>query len=208
MNGWCEAEQHSCQERHPERQPQDRPVQLRTEQRVAPARQQRRQGSRTRNRQHDAGYPADQREQQALGQQLPDDAQATRTEAHAHGHFSPPRGRAFEQQARDARAGDGQNHHDHREQHEQGFAVISAHAVETRRSHRNLEPRCIAQRILVRDIRGKELLELRTQRCFDLLAADAWSQTRPRGNPIKPWIFVHHERVADERRGGRPFAAG
>src|SRR5687767_4702595 len=73
MNGGREPEEHARDERYAERKRQDRPIELRAEQgTVESVGEERREGARAGGRKRYTGDSAEQREEQALGQQLSD----------------------------------------------------------------------------------------------------------------------------------------
>ena len=69
--------------------------------------------------------PAGERQDQALGEQLPDDLAPRGAERGAHGQFAAPAGGAHEQQVGDVGAGDEQHEADRAREHEQRRADVA-----------------------------------------------------------------------------------
>ena len=74
--------------------------------------------------------PGERAEEQALGEQLPDESHATGAERRAHRELLAPRGASGEGQVRHVRAGD-QHEHQHRAQHHQQRTPDVAHHLVT-----------------------------------------------------------------------------
>ena len=83
-------------------------------------------------RQRDAGGAAEQRQPDALGQQLAHDPKPARAHRGAHGHLALTRERSRQQQVRDIRARDQQHDPDRRQQHCQRRAHVAHHLLEQR----------------------------------------------------------------------------
>ena len=71
-------------------------------------------------RDQDTERPGDDREQHALGERQPNESRTARAESHANGELAAPRPCAHEQQVRDIRARDEQEHANGREQNFDG----------------------------------------------------------------------------------------
>ena len=76
--------------------------------------------------------PADDRQQQAFGEQLPDDSPVRGAERGPHRHLLAPPDRARQQQVGDVRAGDQQHEADGRHQHDQRSPHVADHLLAQR----------------------------------------------------------------------------
>ncbi len=82
------------------------------------------QGERPRSHE-DAGDGPEDGQEQALGQELPDDPAAGRAQGRPHRDLAPTRGGAGQEQARDVGAGDQEDGGDGQDEHDQGPARVS-----------------------------------------------------------------------------------
>ena len=114
-----EAEQDAAHAGHERGKGPDAPIERHLEACRPPATQGRHQRDRNPSGDQQSEAAADDREQQAFGQQLAHDARARRPDRDAHRHFAAPRASPCEQQVRQVGARDEQHdrHHDpHRQQ--------------------------------------------------------------------------------------------
>ena len=101
---------------------------------------------------------ADGREQHAFGEQLRDEARASRAEGPADRHLALPHGRPREQQVGDVRAGDQQHEADGGEQrHERRPDVADEIIVERNHAQRPAGAGGIVRRILLPHVLGKRI---------------------------------------------------
>ena len=117
---------------------QHRQVDLVVEERTPIGRHQEQQAARRPAGADDADRAAGPRHQQALGEQLPDQAPAGGAERQAQRELAPPRHRPRQQQHGDVGARDQQHHADHRHHQQQRVAVVRAQRVDPDRA--GLEP--------------------------------------------------------------------
>ena len=112
----------------------------------------------------DAEHAAGPRHQQALGEQLPNQASATGAERQAQRELAPPRHRARQQQHGDVGARDQQHEADHAHQQQQRLSVGRAQRVDP--VGRRARTRCAARfaRSQLRQRVGDEPLEQRVDR--------------------------------------------
>ena len=113
-------------QRQHEREAEDAQIRRRLNQQRLLLRDQRDQPARQRHRQRDAERAADERQQHALGQQLPDQLAAGRAQRQPHRDFPLAHEPAGNQQVRDIGAGDQQDEADHPHQDDQRRREIIA----------------------------------------------------------------------------------
>ena len=141
-NGGREAEQDAGDERDRDRECEHAAVQLCVHRRRR--RHDQRQESTDRPAcEDDAAQRAERREQQAFGEELPQEARAGCAERHPNGNFALPRGGAREQQVADVRARDQQHEQDDAEQDAQRLGVHLPEPGDSARSISQLDPRLL-----------------------------------------------------------------
>ena len=80
----------------------------------------------------DAGDTAQQRQDQAFGQQLPDQTKTPGSQAQPESDLAAPARRSRQQQIRDVETSDGQNQRDHRHQNPQRLGILPAQGIDAR----------------------------------------------------------------------------
>ena len=140
--GWRKAERDSGQQRHCGGEGEDLPIEAAMELwRLPGTRQQPRQQVAPEIAEDESGRSPQQRQQQALGEDLPQNASAARAERHAHAHFPLPRRRARQQQVGDVRASQQQDQPGHREQNVNLGTEVPRGAIEAPTARDQVEVR-------------------------------------------------------------------
>ena len=192
-----QSEQQTRDHRQRHRRAQHVPVQIRMQSEIlAPVRQQNRKESNPPHREQYAQRAADRRQQQAFGQELPDQAKSSRAHAEPHRHFAPPRRRTRQQQIRDVGACNGQDQPHHGQQHVQRLRVLPPQRVQAARPFSDQQLRQIGPLPIVGCRRRDPLVKHRTQRGLRLHYAHARTQARHDFDPIVVLIEISLRDVA------------
>ena len=162
-------------------------------------------------REQDAGRGAEQRQQQALDQQLARDEPARRAERQPDAQLALPRGGLREQEIGHVRARDEQHHRDDAEQHEQRLAVALAQTGDAGVAGRQLErPRDVVLLVLRPPVlRNRRLTQCRMEgreprlRLFHRLSGrEAREEPQPPGAAaVERALGAADDRFGAERNG-------
>jgi hypothetical protein len=151
-----------------------------------------------------AGRGSCRRQQQALDEHLPDQAQSRRAERCAYRHLTGPGGRAREQQAGDVETRRDQDEGDRAKQHIESRSVVAQHVIE--QGNRCGQPPAIGGHVLLAEPRTDRRQLPKRLRVIDagLKPRDRFHEVRApavlRQVPLQPQPDIHILRESEGRR--------
>ncbi len=174
-------------------QQQDPGIEMHVE--IAHRRQRRHEQTQTRAGEQETGNRAEEAEDEALGQQLADEAALAGANGHADRHFARAGDRAGQLQVGQIGAGDRQDQHDQDHDDDNRRRELLAQAGDAVRARLELEPVARRRRPGAR-LDPKDALEDRCERVRRLLRRDARFEA---GHARQPDRFAHVEHDAGQR---------